>query len=149
MNGSDDETGFGESFQTGLSAAPPLDAFEAIYRLVLTAYRYRCAVTGQRFAPAIGLLHPDLDVVAIRPRSAGGPLEVSNYLPMIPMAARAFVAGQFLIADDYRLVPDLSILDAHLAALLPHELFLQLPDEALFWPSRIQLAYHRAVVLGP
>ena len=58
--------GFGDSPQGGFAAGASLDVYEAVYRLVMTAYGYRCALTGEQFTPDIGLVHPHLEVVAIR-----------------------------------------------------------------------------------
>ena len=79
--------GFGDSPQGGFAAGASLDVYEAIYRLVMTAYGYRCALTGEQFTPDIGLVHPHLEVVAIRPREAGGPLAIDNYLALEEHAA--------------------------------------------------------------
>lgn len=147
----DRDSGFGE-FGAGFEAAAGLDAHEAVYRLVLTAYGYRCALTGTVFpqdpTPGLGLLHPDLDVVAIRPREAGGPLQIDNFLALEKAAARAFRAGQILIDDDYWVIPDLNVLNPDVAARLHPGGRLLVPAEPLFQPSRAHLAFHRRSVLG-
>ena len=136
-----------EEAPTGFESGAPLDTYEALYRLVLTAYGYCCAITGTQYEPAVGTLHPVLEVVAIQPREAGGRLQINNYLPLETAAARAFRAGQVLIDDDYRIIADMSVMDAALAARLRPDSYLLLPAEPLFWPSHAMLAYHRQHLL--
>ena len=143
----DSEDGFGEAAR-GFAAGETLETYEAMYRLVLTAYGYRCALTGEQFERANGLWHGDLDVVAIVPRELGGPLKISNYLPLVFPAAEAFEAGQWLIADDYAVLADRDVLDRRLAERLHPSGFLQLPKEAVFHPDRALLARHRERVLA-
>jgi hypothetical protein len=139
--------GFGDNPQGGFSAGASLDVYEAVYRLVMTAYGYRCALTGEQFTPDIGLVHPHLEVVAIRPRDAGGPLAIDNYLALEEHAARAFRAGHFIIEDDYRVV--LPVAGALAPAIRPHTSgHLLVPDEPLFRPNPAHLAFHRRMVLG-
>ena len=146
MTGSNDG-GFGDSPQTGFAATAPLEVYEAVYRLVMSAYGYRCALTGEQFAADFGLVHPHLDVVAIRPRAAGGPLSIDNYLALEEHAARAFEAGHFLVEDDYRVVvPRHGVLDR---AIRPHAGGrLLVPTEPLFQPNPAHLAFHRRMILG-
>lgn len=147
----DKDSGFGE-FGAGFEAAEELDAYRAVYRLVLTAYGYRCALTGTVFAPdpapGLDLLHPDLDVVAIRSREAGGPLQIDNFLALEKAVSRAFRAGQILVDDDYWVIPDLNVLNPDIAARLHPGGRLLVPAEPLFQPSRPHLAFHRRSVLG-
>jgi hypothetical protein len=139
--------GFGDNPQGGFAAGASLDVYEAVYRLVMTAYGYRCALTGEQFTPDIGLVHPHLEVVAIRPRDAGGPLAIDNYLALEEHAARAFRAGHFLIEDDYRVV--MPVAGALAPAVRPHASgHLLVPDEPLFRPNPAHLAFHRRMVLG-
>lgn len=149
MAGSEDDKGLGEERQTGFAAAESLDAYEAVYRLVLSAYGYRCALTGEQFQRETGLLHPHLAVEAIRPREAGGPLQINNYLALEEHAARAFRHGAVLIEDDYRIVvPQPDALDRALLLRLNADGRLRVPAEALFQPSPAHLAFHRRRVLG-
>lgn len=149
MASSDKENAFGEFAQPGFAAAPSLDAYESVYRLVLTAYSYRCALTGEQFQRDVGLIHPHLEVIAIRPRDAGGPLQINNYLALEEHAARAFKAGLFLVEDDYRVVvPNPDALPRAVAVRLHASGHLIVPAEALFQPSPAHLAYHRRAVLG-
>lgn len=149
MTSSDKENAFGEFAQPGFAAAPSLDTYESVYRLVLTAYSYRYALTGEQFQRDVGLIHPHLEVIAIRPRDAGGPLQINNYLALEEHAARAFRAGLFLIEDDYGVVlPNPDALPRALAVRLHVSGRLVVPAEALFQPSPAHLAYHRRAVLG-
>ena len=145
MAGSED--GFGEGPQTGFAATAPLDVYAAVYRLVMSAYNYRCALTGEQFAADFGLVHPHLEVVAIRPREADGPLSIDNYLALEEHAAWAFRAGQFVVEDDYRVVTTPGAgLDR---AIRPHVSGrLLVPDEPLFRPNPAHLAFHRQMILG-
>ena len=147
MAAEDPDSGFGEVAR-GFAAGETLETYEAMYRLVLTAYSYRCALTGEQFERSNGLWHGDLDVVAIVPRELGGPLRISNFLPLVFAAAEAFEAGQWLIADDYGVLADRGVLDRALAARLHPSGFLQLPKETVFHPDRALLAQHRARVLA-
>lgn len=145
--GGSGDNGFEDLPQRGFAAGEPLEAYESLQRLVLTSYGYRCALTGERFEPAIGLLHPRLDVVAIRPRDHGGPLSIANYLPMVAELVEAFERGTILIEDDYRIiVPNAGLLDA--GSLLRLRSALHVPAEHLFQPGAAYLAYHRRFVLG-
>lgn len=149
MASSDKENAFGEFAQQGFAAAPSLDAYESVYRLVLTAYSYRCALTGEQFQPDIGLIHPHLEVIAIRPREANGPLQINNYLALEEHAARAFREGLFLVEDDYAVVvPNPDALPRALAIRLHTSGRLVVPVEPLFQPSPAHLAFHRRSVLG-
>jgi predicted restriction endonuclease len=147
----DRKDGLGE-FGAGFEAAAGLDAYRAVYRLVLGAYGYRCALTGVVFEQDAGagldLVHPDLEVVAIRPREAGGPLQIDNFLALEKAAARAFRAGQILIDDDYWVIPDLAVLNPQVAARLHPGGRLLVPSEPLFQPGRTHLEFHRRSVLG-
>ena len=146
MTGSKDG-GFGDGPQTGFAATEPLEVYEAVYRLVMSAYGYRCALTGEQFAADFGLVHPHLEVVAIRPREADGPLSIDNYLALEEHAARAFRAGHFIVEDDYRVVVlGNAALDR---AIRPHASGrLLVPAEPLFRPNPAHLAFHRRMILG-
>ncbi len=141
-----DKEGFEEERQRGFAADESLDAYTSLYRLVLTSYGYRCALTGARFAPATGALHPDLEVVAIQPREEGGPLAIGNYLPMLASLRRVFQDGLITIEDDYRIVvPQPQMLDRLMLEGLRSSLVL--PEEP-FRPSPAVLAHHRRYAMG-
>lgn len=146
MGGADDEEGFDE-FGGDFKTEVGLDIYQAVFRLVLSAYGYRCALTGEQFAPDPSLIHPHLEVIAIRPREAGGPLQVNNFLALEEHAARAFVAGQILIGNDYQVIPDFTVLDRAVATRLHPGGKLLIPAERLFWPDPQYLNYHRARIL--
>jgi hypothetical protein len=141
------DSGFGEVRQPDFTAGETLENYESLQRLVLTSYGHCCALTGERFDPVPGLLHPRLDVVAIRPRDHGGPLSIANYLPMVSELVDAFEQGTILIEDDYQIVlPHADLLDpAHRIRLRST---LHVPAEHLFRPGAAYLAYHRRFVLG-
>lgn len=142
-----DKDGLGEEAQRGFSADHSINAHTDLQAVVLLTYRYRCALTGAQFDKPLLHLHPDLDVVAIQPREQGGPLAISNYLPMLHSLSPAFRDGLITIEDDFRIVvprPDLlgqDVLDAL-------RVKLALPDEELFWPKPEYLGYHRRYALG-
>jgi hypothetical protein len=142
----DDEEGFKEEAQRGFAADESLDAYTSLYRLVLMSYGYRCALTGARFAPPTGALHPDLEVVAIQPREQGGPLTIANYLPMLVSLRRVFQDGLITVEDDYRIVvPRPEMLDRLILESLRSSLVL--PDDP-FRPGAAFLAHHRRYALG-
>lgn len=145
--GGSDEDGFEDLPQRGFAAGEPLEAYEGLQRLVLSSYSHRCALTGERFESVPGLLHPRLDVVAIRPREHGGPLSIANYLPMVSELVEAFASGTVLIEDDYRIVvPNTDLLSPDSLTRLRSA--LHVPVEPQFRPGAAYLAYHRRFVLG-
>ncbi|MET3899956.1 hypothetical protein ABIB57_003919 [Devosia sp. UYZn731] len=144
---SGDDDGFGEEPQRGFEADHTLDVYTGLYRLVLLSYGNRCALTGARFGPPVLALHGDLDVEAIQPRDQGGPLSVTNYLPMIASLARPFRDGLIAIEDDYRIVvPHPDLLGRTMLAALRTSLIV--PDDVLFRPGPEFLAHHRRYALS-
>jgi hypothetical protein len=142
-----DDDGMGEEPQRGFDADHTLDAYTGLYRLVLLSYGNRCALTGACFAPPVLSLHADLEVEAIQSREQGGPLAISNYLPMITSLARPFRSGLITVEDDYRIVvPHPDLLDRTMLAVLRATLIV--PDEVLFRPGPAFLAHHRRYALG-
>ncbi|KQX35606.1 hypothetical protein ASD04_12500 [Devosia sp. Root436] len=141
-----EEDGLGEERQRGFAADESLDAYTSLQRLVFVSYGYRCALTGAQFAAPASALHPDLDVVAIQPREQGGPLTITNYLPMIASLTPAFRDGLIAIEDDYRiLVPRPELLGREMLSALRARLVL---PESPFRPDAAFLAYHRRYALG-
>lgn len=124
-----------------------LDRYVRLHDEVLQRYDYRCAVTGQGFAPA-GRPHPDLRIVAMRPRDMGGPLEADNFLPMVPAAEAAWRQGDFSISADYTFIVVLGRIAPQLLAALSDSGRVHLPEDPLHWPDRHHLAYHRSRILG-
>ena len=144
---SGEDKGLGEEPQLGFRADHTLDAYTGLYRLVLVSYGYRCALTGARFAPSVSALHADLEVVAIQLREQGGPLAITNYLPVIASLARPFRDGLITIEDDYRVVvPHPDLLDRTMLAGLRATLIV--PDDPLFRPGATFLAHHRRYALS-
>jgi hypothetical protein len=142
----EEEDGFKEEAQRGFAADDSLDAYTSLYRLVLMSYGCRCALTGARFVPPTGALHPDLEVVAIQPREQGGPLTIANYLPMLASLRRVFQDGLITIEDDYRIVvPRPEMLDQLMLESLRGSLVL--PEEP-FRPNAEVMAHHRRYALG-
>lgn len=126
---------------------PPVESYQTIYRQVLAAYGYRCALTGQQFEILRSGLHPDLQVVAIRPREQGGPLHVSNFLCLDSAAERAFRLGHVIIANDYAIIADRRVLVAALADRIAPDARLHLPADPLYHPDPAHFAFHRNNVL--
>lgn len=124
-----------------------LESYVRLHDEVLQRYDYCCAVTGRGFAPG-GRPHPDLRIVALRPREMGGPLEASNFLPMVPAAESAWRQGAFSLSADHSFIVVLEGLDPELLAALRNRRKLQLPVDPLHWPDANHLAFHRGRVLG-
>lgn len=146
MISSDDNFGFDEA-RAVFEAAPSLETYRAIYEQVLTAYGFRCALTGEQFERISGV-HPTLRVVAIWPREEGGPLHMGNYLPLSADAATAFRLGHFIVDDEYRVIADRRVMAPELAAQLPADGRLLLPDDPLYHPDKTLLAHHRDMFLA-
>lgn len=122
---------------TVASAAPYL----AIHDQVLARWGFRCALTGEWFGPADRRPHPALEIVAIRPRKAGGPLHTRNFLPLGADAAYALREGALTLADDFAVLVNTARLDpALLPRLLPR---LLLPEDETQWPDRDLIRFHR------
>jgi predicted restriction endonuclease len=141
---SNDSAGFGDG-ASFFAPAPTLETYQLIYHRVLAAYEFRCALTRLRFDRTAGV-HSELQLVAIWPLADGGPLHVGNFLPMIVEGERAFRNGAVIIADDYSIVTDRTVLDASLAASIGER--LTLPVDAFYYPDRAMLAHHRKSVFG-
>jgi len=142
-----DEDGMGEEAQRGFAADHSNNAHTDLQAIVLMSYGYRCVLTGAQFKRPAMHLHADLDVVAIQPREAGGPLAIANYLPMLASLAAPFRDGLITIADDFRIVvPHPELLDRDMLAGL--RVSLALPEDPLFRPGSQFLAHHRRYALG-
>lgn len=142
-----DDDGLGEEAQRGFASDNhPINAHTDLQAVVLLTYRYRCALTGAQFEKPAMHLHRDLDVVAIQPREQGGPLAITNYLPMLHSLVRPFRDGLIIIGDDYRIsTPHPDLLGRDLLTALRASLVL--PEE-LFRPDPQFLAHHRRYALG-
>jgi predicted restriction endonuclease len=145
MSDEDEPEGFSEKPQSGFSTSG--DIHIAFYRFVLTAYSYRCAISGKRFPPQDGILHPSLDVVAIHPLELHGSLEVSNALVLETGLGAAFRQGYLAISDDYTVIatqPE-ALTEDEMGSIEPGRT-LFLPEDPLFHPSKKHLHFHRLVL---
>ena len=142
-----DDDGLGEEPQRGFAADRSIDAYTSLQGLVLLGYGYRCALTGAQFGRPALHLHPDLDVVAIKPLDQGGALSISNCLPLLTSLKRPFMDGLITIEDSYRImVPHPELLDADMLTALRASLVV--PDDAVLRPGLDNLAHHRRYALG-
>ena len=147
MVGDDADKGLGEEPQRGFAADHSLDAYTSLQSLVLMSYGYRCALTGAQFGPPSLHLHPDLDVVAIKPLAQGGPLSISNCLPLLSSLNRPFIEGLITIGDNFRiLVPHPDLLSTDMLAAL--RVTLAMPADEVLRPDKAMLGYHRHYALG-
>lgn len=124
-----------------------LAAYEAVYDKVLQNWDYCCAFTGEQFAPA-RRPHPHLHVVAIRPREAGGPVHVRNYLPMTATAKSAWTSGHLTLAPDLSFVVNKRRIDPEFDEQLRPIGRLLPPVDAGQGPDEDYLTYHRTRVFG-
>lgn len=127
--------------ETGLSV------YTGLHDEVLRRWDYRCAITELSFARG-GRPHPNLRIVAIRPREWGGPLDPSNYLPLVPLAEQAWRNGTISLTDSFEIVCVLSQLSDDLREALPQSRCLLLPDDPAFWPAEEHVSFHRQHVFG-
>lgn len=125
--------------------SPSLETYLAIHDQVLRAWNYRCAVTGQQFSPG-GRPHPQLRVVAIRPREFGGPLHVKNYLPMVEPAERAWQIGAIAVTSFGAFMAIFDRLDGELRRSVQGK--LTMPENPADWPDSGELAWHFAHTFG-
>jgi hypothetical protein len=135
----------GARFDTG--AADSVEIYRRVYAEILRRWDYRCPFTGRAFEPIEGP-HPDLEVVAIRARDAGGPLHVDNYLPMLPVVAVAWRAGHLTLGPDLAFWVDKQRIDPELDEQLRPIGRLLEPVLAGSGPDQRHLAFHRQHVFG-
>lgn len=147
MNSSNDDHLKGLSEAASGFEHPTLETYEALHRLVLIAYGYRCAMVGEKFSSVPGTLHPFLDVVAIKPREQGGELKVSNYLCLRRDAADAFRTGGIIVASDYAIIADRAVVSRELTGALLD--YLLIPEVSFLQPDQDALRYHRDWALRP
>ena len=62
----------GTPFEPMPDEQPATETLRSLYSHVLRAYGFRCAMTGQQYAPPEDFLHDELNIVPIRPLTAGG-----------------------------------------------------------------------------
>ncbi|WP_417309385.1 hypothetical protein [Devosia sp.] len=124
-----------------------LSAYTTLHDEVLRRWDYRCAITELSFARE-GRPHPNLRIVAIRPREWGGPLDPANYLPLVPLAEQAWRNGVISLTDSFEIVTVLSQLGDDLREALPQSRCLLLPEDSAFWPAVEHVSFHRLHVFG-
>lgn len=121
-----------------------LDAYLKVHDRVLLRWKYRCALTGTQFDPSDSRPHPDLRVVAIRPRELGGQLHVRNYLPMVAPAEHAWTHGHIALGPSFGILVSERLIDPELRERLLPSGRLSLAEEPSLWPDSEAIAYHRA-----
>lgn len=121
--------------------------YASVYQQVLRAWDYRCALTGQRFGSVPGL-HPELEVVAIQPLIAGGPMHVRNFIPVVANLAQEWMNGAVAVGANGDLLVAFSRLPPALAGLLLHSPGFGSPRDVRYRPDPELLAWHKAHVLG-
>lgn len=121
-----------------------LDAYLKLHDRVLQRWKYRCVFTGTQFERADTRPHPQLKVVAIRPRELGGQLHVRNYLPMVAEVEHAWTHGHLTLGPSYGFQVSERLIDPELHERLLPLGRLQLPGEPSLWPDSESVAYHRA-----
>jgi hypothetical protein len=135
----------GARFDAG--GADGAEIYRRVYAEVLHRWNYHCPFTGRAFEPVDGP-HPDLEVVAIRARDAGGPLHVDNYLPMLPAVAAAWRAGHLTLGPDLAFWVDKQLIDPELDEQLRPIGRLLDPAVNGSAPDQRYLAFHRQHVFG-
>lgn len=133
------------SFEPG--AMDRTEIYRRIHADVLRRWNFCCPFTGKPFQPADGP-HPELEIVAIRARDAGGPLHVDNYLPMSPGIASAWRAGHLTLGPDLAFWVDKRHLDPELDEQLRPIGRLLEPVAGAGGPDQRYLAFHRQHVFG-
>jgi hypothetical protein len=120
-----------------------LDAYLKVHDRVLRRWKHRCVFTGAQFEPSETRPHPQLRVVAIRPRELGGQLHVRNYLPMVAEVEHAWAQGHLTLGPSFGFQVAERLIDPELRERLSAVGRLQLPDEPSLWPDHESVAYHR------
>lgn len=121
-----------------------LDAYLKVHDRVLQRWKHRCVFTAEQFEPSDTRPHPQLKVVAIRPRELGGQLHVRNYLPMVAEAEHAWTHGHLALGPSYGFLVSERLIDPELHDRLLPLGKLELPGEPSLWPDAESVAYHRA-----
>ncbi|WP_423066574.1 hypothetical protein [Devosia sp. CN2-171] len=121
-----------------------IDAYLKVHDRVLLRWKYRCVFTGAQFEPSETRPHPDLRVVALRPRELGGQLHVRNYLPMVAEAEHAWTHGHMALGPSLGFLVSERLIDPEFRERLLPSGKLSLAEEPSFWPDSEAVAYHRA-----
>lgn len=118
-----------------------------VYRQVLEAYGFRCAVTGEQFEPGESP-HPRLRLLFLKPRQQGGPLHVRNLMPMVEAAHAAWTRGTLSATADHRVVTVIRDLDLALFDRIEQIGRLHLPEDERYQPDPAWLGYHFEQIFG-
>lgn len=116
-----------------------LEIYKTVHDQAMARYGFRCALTGQAFAPG----DPALHVVALQPLALGGPLHVGNFLPMCEAAAFEFEHGHIAIDAHLGLMAHLDRVDPELLEKLNPLGRLIDPAKPDQRPDAQALAFHR------
>ena len=135
----------GARFESG--GTESTEIYRRVYTEVLRRWDYHCPFTGRAFAPVDGP-HPELEIVAIRARDAGGPLHVDNYLPMLPAIANAWREGHLTLGPDLAFWVDKQHIDPELEEQLHPIGHLLEPVVSGSSPDQRYLSFHRQHVFG-
>ena len=140
-----DPDGFGERPLAGFTHS--IDGHLGFYRFALTAYNYRCAISGLRFPPDAQILHERLEVVPIHPRELGGTLEIGNALVLETSMADAFARGLITATDDWQVIvprPEALAEEQREHVVAGRVLFV--PAEPMFRPVAKNMQFHRLTI---
>jgi hypothetical protein len=121
--------------------------YSSIYTQVLRAWDYRCALTGQRFGSVPGL-HTGLEVVAIKPLIAGGPMHVRNFIPIAANLSQEWMKGAIAVGGNGELLVAFARLPQSLIGLIAQSNGFGSPVDSRYTPDPELLAWHKAYVLG-
>lgn len=116
-----------------------------MFRDVLEAYDYRCAVTGLRLAGAQSV---ELRPFFLKPRDQNGPLDPRNLMPMTQPAYAAWSRGTLSATAEHKLVAVVRDLDLGLFDRIEEFGTLHLPEDGRFRPDPVLLSYHFENVFG-
>lgn len=110
---------------------------------VLAGYGNACAITGQL---AEGILGSGVDVVYIKPKSAGGNCLPNNGIALSKQLSLAFVRGEFTLSDRYEVIVHPESNNEVIKGF--HLKQMRVPPNKFFRPSSENLSYHREKVFG-
>ena len=110
---------------------------------VLAGYGNACAVTGQSAESVLG---EGIDVVYIRPKTAGGSCFPSNGIALTNKLSVAFVQGMFTLSDDYEVNVHAEVKDEELKGF--HLKQIRVPPNPFFKPDLDSIHFHREHIYG-